>query len=179
MDTEIFKQEINQYVRRKSTLQTNMQKAYSLVLGQCTELMKSKLKGDPDWDIIKTDLDVLKLLVEIKTISFRFEDQKYQVLEIHNSKSNFYSFRQNDYPNSTYLTKFRNLADIASSLGGHLQDEAILVMAVKLLHPTLTDPRDSSLSPTEVEEVKETAEELYLSLSLIQHADRKRYSRGR
>ncbi len=117
------------------------------------------------------------MLVEIKAISFRFEDQKYQVLAIHNSKSNFYSFRQNYYPNSKYLTNFRNLDEISSSLGGHLHDEAILVMAVKMLHPTLTDPRDSSLSPTEVEEVKETAEELCLSLALIHHSDKKRYSK--
>ena len=74
---------------------------------------------------------------EIKNISFKFEDKKYQVLAIHNSKSNFYNFRQNDFPNSTYLTKFKNLSEIESSLGGNLYDEAILVMETRNLHPGL------------------------------------------
>jgi hypothetical protein len=34
--TLIFKGEINEYIKRQATLQENMQKAYSLVLGQCT-----------------------------------------------------------------------------------------------------------------------------------------------
>ena len=75
--------------------------------------MKSKLKNSSRWDKLSGEMSVLDLLKEIKSISYRFEDQKYQVLEIHNSKSNFYSFRQNDYPNSTYLVKFTNLSDIA------------------------------------------------------------------
>ena len=40
MDAEVFKQEISEHVRRKRTLNTNIQKSYSLVLGQCMELMK-------------------------------------------------------------------------------------------------------------------------------------------
>ena len=39
----IFIQEINSYVRRKYQLIENVQQAYSLVLGQCTDLMKNKL----------------------------------------------------------------------------------------------------------------------------------------
>ena len=40
-DSEVFKHEINEYMRRKSILRSNLQKGYSLVLGQGTELMKS------------------------------------------------------------------------------------------------------------------------------------------
>ncbi len=137
--------------------------------------MKSKLKACSDWDCIRTDLDVLKLLEEIKNISFKFEDQKYQVLAIHNSKRNFYAFRQNDFPNSSYLTKFKNLSEISSLLEGNLYDEAILMMATMNLHPQLSDPRDKSLNPSEVEDIKSAFEDLYLALEFIQQADKKRY----
>ena len=114
-------------------------------------------------ETIKLDQDVLKLIKEIKSICFKFEDQKYQVLEIHNSKANFYNFRQNDYPNSTYRYKFKNLSEVASSLGGNLYDESILSMDFRNLHPNLSDPRDPSLTKTQIEEIKQTSEEIYLS----------------
>ena len=40
----IFKGEIDAYIKRKTMLDDNVQKAYSLVLGQCTDLLQSKLK---------------------------------------------------------------------------------------------------------------------------------------
>jgi hypothetical protein len=46
--TLIFKGRIGEYIKRQATLQENMQKAYSLVLGQCTELLRAKLKQSND-----------------------------------------------------------------------------------------------------------------------------------
>ena len=40
----IFKGEIDAYIKRKGILDNNIKKAYSLVLGQCTDLLQSKLK---------------------------------------------------------------------------------------------------------------------------------------
>jgi hypothetical protein len=42
--TLIFKGQIDQYIKRNAMLQENMQKAYSLILGQCTELLRAKMK---------------------------------------------------------------------------------------------------------------------------------------
>jgi hypothetical protein len=41
----IFKGEVDAYIKRKGILYENVQKAYSLVLGQCTDLLQSKLHG--------------------------------------------------------------------------------------------------------------------------------------
>ena len=44
LESRIFDKEIDIYMKRRSTLYENVQKSYSLVLGQCTDLLKSKLK---------------------------------------------------------------------------------------------------------------------------------------
>ena len=59
MEDLLMKQEVGVYVKRKASLDTNIQKAYSLVLGQCTELLKNKLKAVPNWVTIKDTQDVL------------------------------------------------------------------------------------------------------------------------
>ena len=44
LDKIILTKKVNSYVRRYIILDENIQKGYSLVLGQYTELLKSKLK---------------------------------------------------------------------------------------------------------------------------------------
>ena len=45
----IFKGKITAYIKRDAILDDNIQKAYSLVLGQCIDLLQSKLKQQQNW----------------------------------------------------------------------------------------------------------------------------------
>ena len=44
LESKIFNKEIDIYMNRILTLDENVKKIYSLVLGQCTDLLKSRLK---------------------------------------------------------------------------------------------------------------------------------------
>ena len=50
----ILTKKVDAYVKRDYILDENIQKAYSLMLGQCTELLKSKLKTTTDWTKVST-----------------------------------------------------------------------------------------------------------------------------
>ena len=71
-DTAILKIILNRkiyiYVKRDGILDENLQKAYSLIHGQCTELLKRKLKTSADWETVSSQYDMLGLLDAIKTI---------------------------------------------------------------------------------------------------------------
>ena len=60
-------------MKRRSTLDENIQKSYSLVLGQCTDLLKSNLKQSNEWNIASTTYDFLILINIIRTITFNFD----------------------------------------------------------------------------------------------------------
>ena len=100
LEKKRYDNEIIAMVKRRNALKSNIQKAYSLILGQCTELMKDKLKASTKWEEIQSSQDALELLNEIKTITYKFEEQKYLPLSIHNAKATFYSFRQGNLSNS-------------------------------------------------------------------------------
>ena len=68
-------------------LDENLQKAYSLIFGQCTELLKSKLKSSVNWDAMSSTYDMLVLLEAMKTIIYKFEDKTYLPLSLHNAKN--------------------------------------------------------------------------------------------
>ena len=78
----IFKGKLDEYIKRKSMLDDNVKKAYSIVMGQCTDLLQSKLKQQANWSTISQDQDVIALISLIKTITFRFEDQKFLPLAL-------------------------------------------------------------------------------------------------
>ena len=174
VDKKVYDSEIIAVVKRRNTLTSNLQKAYSLILGQCTPLMKDKLKASPRWEAIKTAQDALELMAEIKTISFKFEDQKFLPLSIHNAKSTFYSFRQGSLNNSDYFQRFKNYAEIATSFEGNLHDEAISKMVCK-------EERDhedlQALSDDGKEEIDEKASQVYLSTAFLQQSDPRRYTK--
>ena len=76
-DEMIWKKQVDYYVKRVSTLDSNLRKLYSLIWGQCTDVMREKLEALDDYVNIKAEYDALELLKQIKSINFKFEDQKY------------------------------------------------------------------------------------------------------
>ena len=125
LESRIFDKEIDIYMKRRSTLDENVQKCYSLVLGQCTDLLKSKLKQSHEWHAASTTYDVLILIRIIRTITFKFYEQKYLPLALHQAKENVHNIRQGSLSNVEYLEKFNNVVHIATAYKGQLHDQAI------------------------------------------------------
>jgi len=82
-----------------------VQKAYSLILGQCTDLLQSKLKQQRQWLRTSLNQDAITLLAMIKAITFKFEDQKFLPLALHQAKISLYAFRQGNMSCNEYLKK--------------------------------------------------------------------------
>ena len=88
LESSILDKEIDIYMKRRSTLDENVQNSYSLVLGQCTDLLKNKLKQSKEWNVASTTYDVMVLIRIIRTITFKFDEQKYLQLALHQAKAN-------------------------------------------------------------------------------------------
>ena len=80
IESMIYTKKVDAYVKRDSILDDNTQKAYSLMLGQCTELLKRKIKTTTDWMTVSTDFDLLSLMKTIRYVIFKFEVLKSTVV---------------------------------------------------------------------------------------------------
>ena len=146
----------------------NVQKTYALVIGQCTDLLQSKLKQQSSWATISQAQDAIALLALIKTITFRFEDQKFLPLALYQSKSNLSNIRQGTMSNDDYLQRFQNLVDVASAYNGQLYDQAIVDICAEKLHPganydLLTEPQRTAIHTA--------ASELYQATMFLHQSD--------
>ena len=122
LESRRFDKEINIYTKRISTLDENVHKSYSLVLGQCTDLLKSKLKQSNEWHADSITYDVLIPIRIIKTITFKFDEQTYLPLALHQAKANFNNIIQGSLSNAEYLDTFNKVVNIATAYNGQLHD---------------------------------------------------------
>ena len=105
---EIWKKQISNYVKRAEMYNENKNKLYSVIWGQCSDTMKTKLKALKAYEEISEGSDSLKLLKEIKGISYRFETRNNLYSSMHDAKVAFYKNEQGkDETNSDYLSRFK------------------------------------------------------------------------
>jgi hypothetical protein len=69
IDTRIFEKEVDEYVKRKAKHTENSRKLFSLIISQCTEYLRAKLKALPEYLGIKEDFNVFNLIKAIKGIT--------------------------------------------------------------------------------------------------------------
>jgi hypothetical protein len=120
-DKRIWEKNIDAYVRRKAKLTANCEKLYSLILGQCTEHMVSKLESLDGFKEIERALDVIKLMKAIKGVSYQFEGQKYEDEALHQAMKRFYLFNQNrEMTSNKFLETFQTLISVITECGGEI-----------------------------------------------------------
>ena len=68
VDKMILQQEVKDYVLRKKKYEDNMNKAYGLILGQCTQGVKNKLEARQNWEELEEEHNPINLLKAINYI---------------------------------------------------------------------------------------------------------------
>ena len=66
---QMWKERLSKYNKRIETIEDNQVKMYGIIFGQCTESLKSEIKGDDDYQEKEMDSDTLWLIKMIKQIS--------------------------------------------------------------------------------------------------------------
>lgn len=111
--------QMKEYMEKIKRYKNNCDKAYGLILGQCTQAVKNKLEERKDWKDIKADHDPLKLLETIKQITQDYQDNKYPVVSAVRSLLALFTIRQNENEHFTeYLKRFKNTQDVMENQFG-------------------------------------------------------------
>ena len=171
--TLIWKRQIEMYVKRQEKLEDNLRQAFTLVIGQCTEVMINKLEALNEYKRIKADCDVLALLDQMKSLTFKYEEQKYCYSSVYFANKRFYNFKQGQDESCTeYYNKFNNLVSVVESYGGTFGYEDVLMQ---------NDDEYSGLSDNDkadndnIAKAQERNKEKFLGYCLVAKSDQKRY----
>jgi hypothetical protein len=154
------------YRERTAQLEKNRGQAFSLIMGQSTQLLQDKMKQDADWYAVSTSYDPLLLyrLIE-RTILAQTEDQ-YPFATVYDQELGFYSFRQESLTNAQWYERFNTRVDVGEAIGVTRQHKILLEYVAQELH---TQPF-ATLDPAERQAVREDAEERYISYAFLRQS---------
>ena len=66
--------------RHKDALTQNLKSAYAHIYGQCSDTLRVKVESRPNYEMLKGNADVIRLLESIKAVMFQFQAQCYAPL---------------------------------------------------------------------------------------------------
>ena len=71
----VWEKEVDDCIKKKKTLKQNLKTTYSLIYGQCTDALCTKLESRPGHSTIAAKADSIELLKSIKAMMFQFQAQ--------------------------------------------------------------------------------------------------------
>jgi Reverse transcriptase (RNA-dependent DNA polymerase) len=154
------------YRDRNAKLSNHRGQAFSLILGQCTQLLQDRMKQDTDYTRVSTSYDPLLLyrLIE-KTILAQTEDQ-YPFATVYDQEASFYSFRQEQMSNPQWYERFNTKVDVGEAIGVTRQHKVLLEYVAQELHQQTF----ASLTSAEQQIVRTDAEERYIAYAFLRQS---------
>jgi hypothetical protein len=119
---------------RNANLIKHRGQAFSLIQGQCTQILQDKMKQDTEWTNARTYYDPLTLycLIE-RTILAQTEDQ-YPFATVYDQELSFYSFRQETVSNPQWYERFNTKLDVGDDIGVTRQHKVLLEYVAQATH---------------------------------------------
>ena len=181
-ETKIWEIEITEYIKRKQKVDANLRKLFSLVWGQCTELMKSKLQQTADYDDINAMQDSIGLIKNIKGLTFKFDTKQYAPMAMVNIDTRLYRFSQGrDTTDALYYEQFKSLVEVIEHYDGEIgHHPKLIVQELQILSNNKFDPNTPMVSLAQMEpgmmmEASTIARQKYLACLFLNGADKNRY----
>jgi hypothetical protein len=137
--------------------------AFSLIQGQCTQLIQNKMKQDTCWNTVSISYDPLTLyrLIE-RTVLAQTEDQ-YPFATVYDQEISFYLLKQDNLSNPQWYEHFNTEVDVSGAIGVTHQHKVLLeYVAQESYSRAFTD-----LGPMEQQLVRDVAEERYDSYTFL------------
>jgi hypothetical protein len=124
----LWQQIINVQVKEQRVLAENVKKAYALILGQCSPMLSSKIKGSDKYTDASKDSDVVKLLKIIRGYCCNVTDHQQTTVALKNAKHRVLTFYQHAQMTTTeYVEFYTALVGVVETFGGSYGCEPGLV----------------------------------------------------
>jgi hypothetical protein len=77
VDQEIFREEVRMFVKTKAAITSTMKSLYDLIWGQCSDSLRSRLRGNSDFVTYSAAANSLALLMAIRAEMTGFRTKQY------------------------------------------------------------------------------------------------------
>ena len=104
-EVRLWEKAIDEQAKRTTYLTENMKTLYSLVWGQCSDIIRQKVEAQEGFGAISSTGDGLGLLRALKGVAYQFQSQKYLLHSLQESMKRYYNCSQGKFANNTGLPR--------------------------------------------------------------------------
>ncbi len=101
-----YSNECQNHSRRIFMLEIHRGQVYSLILGQCTELLQDKMKQDASWTTVSASYDPLELYRLIKRVVLKQTKDQYPFAMVHKQSLAMLNTKQGGLSNAQWCERF-------------------------------------------------------------------------
>ena len=161
------------FLDKKENLESGKRKLYSLLWGQCTQMMKNELQATSDCENMRDNEDPISLIKNIKGVTHNFRDQKCGTGSMwHAYKQLHQCIQKEDEDIKTHYDRFKNNVEVIENNGGELGTEIKLLEQDKIFND-LSDREKQD--EDNIKEAKERNREKFLACGILASCDKKRF----
>ena len=161
----IYAEKVKQYVKKESTLLSNMATLHAVIWGQCSETMKARLKVMTNWREKTEANDCFWLLQQIKAVTLQFDEKRNGIMSLLDARSSLLNCKQQQGQSvSVYKETLKGWADAIHFHGGTVAERVNAVPAT-----------DTAGMPQTVAQREEIVHKETLAMLMIRGADATRY----
>ena len=171
---DVCREGVKTYSKRQEILVSKMKRAYTLLWGQCSDIIQSKVTGLARCGNVDRDQDLTELLRATREVMYQGGGKKSPYVAVCETKKTQMVFRQMpNVANDTCLRKFKTLIEVVESLGGNIANDPGLARleleAVGLDIDTAT--------PDEVTLARERVKNKSIAMQFVMSSDRVRHGK--
>ena len=125
---EEWKEELKSYKKEVKTREKNSSKAFALILGQCSDMLRSKIESHDDWETTNRDDDPVELLKIIKHCMVHKTTTRHKGYSIIEAEGALNRFRQGEKMTlEDYRDRLISLIDVFRDVGGEPGTSKLMV----------------------------------------------------
>jgi hypothetical protein len=158
-----YSNECRNHSRKISMLETHRGQAYSLILGQCTQLLQDKMKQDESWTTVSTSHNPLELYRLIKWVVLKQTEDQYPFATVHEQSLAVLNTTQGGLSKAQWYKHFNMQHDVAHSVGVELGHKVLWEYCTQSKHSMSYDV----LGTTDQAAMCQAAEDQYLAYILL------------
>ena len=134
-----YQEKLKRFFIQEKSLQSSLIGLYIVALGQCSKLMKNKLKSLEEFEDVNSKSDPARPLAQIKAMTKQYGSSvpSHDVKDI--AKRNFYTYKQGEYDTvSTHVKNVKTLMEVLLHYDADVVDDDA-IKEEKKLNSTLDD----------------------------------------
>jgi hypothetical protein len=172
MEKLIFIEDYKVWKKDEKELNNAVMTLFDVIVGQCSPLLRSKLKALAVWTDMESKSEVGRLLKEIKSITHQFQANISIYEALDEAKRQYYIFKQqHSHMNTiTFMKTLKNIVDVIEFYGGSIADDPALIKYEKDLD------KKSNITGITNAQYQQRVRDKMLAVGVLRRSDKNMYA---